>query len=335
MPTVFVAANGNDAARCTHGSPCRSLGRAYRVAALGSVVEVAGGSYGRQAIDGEPAGGGRSGAKITFRPAPKATVSISDLTVSARHIVFAGTGSHSGFSFGGWQAMPGASDVTFRNVSTKLFGIIGSSNISIIGGQVGPWDSSPAGEDPQIKALSETESPPTNILISGVYFHDITKNAYPDYHTDCLQFLSGQHVVIRNNVFARCSDTDLFIRSWARGPADSLTDFVIEHNVFGRTTSNPGYYDLQLADSQAARLLLPFVCVPSQRRGRTPDGLQLRPSPRHAGRRNPPRKHPAASRQVDVQPELLERQPTGILVQLLHRDRRAACAARPTRSRSR
>ena len=251
IPTLFVSPTGNDAGRCTNAAPCRSLGRAYRVAELGSIVQVAGGSYGAQTIGDDSSKDADRDLDVTFRPAPRSKSSFAGLTVSARHIVFAGTGLRSGFSFGAWMTMPGASDITFRDVSTNIFGIVGATKISIIGGQVGPWDSSPAGEDPQIKAASPTTSPPTDILISGVYFHDITKNSYPDYHTDCLQFLSGKHVVIRGNTFARCSDTDLFVRSWARGPADALSDFVVEHNLFGATSVNPGYYDLQLADSQA------------------------------------------------------------------------------------
>jgi hypothetical protein len=213
-------------------------------------VQVAGGSYGVQTIEDDSSKDGPGVGDVVFRPAPGATAHFAQLTIVGRHILFAGTGTNDGFSFVTWTAATGADDVTFRDVSTQIFAILSASHISIIGGQVGPWDSGPAGEDSQIKAQSADTAAPTHILISGVYFHDITKKIYPDYHTDCLQFGSGQHVVIRNNTFERCSDTDLFIRSWARGQGDDLRDFVIEHNIFNVTTLQPGYFDLQLADSE-------------------------------------------------------------------------------------
>ena len=110
-PTVFVSTTGNDGGRCTSTSPCRSLNRAYRVASPGTVVQVAGGSYGDQTIESDPAKNAAR-AVVTFRPASGATASFADLTLSADHILFAGTGLHNGFSFGGWMAMPGAEDVT-------------------------------------------------------------------------------------------------------------------------------------------------------------------------------------------------------------------------------
>jgi hypothetical protein len=247
-PSVFISPTGNDANRCTAASPCQSLNRAYRIANPGRVVQVGGGSYGAQTIDDDPSKDRRGLADVVFRPAPGATARFPNVTISARHIVFAGTGTGNGFTLRAWTAASGASNITFRDVNTQIFNILSASHISIIGGQVGPWDSSPAGEDSQVKAQSGTAPPPTDILISGVYFHDITKNVYSDYHTDCLQFGSGQHVVIRNNTFTRCADADLFVRSWGRGPSDQLRNFVIEHNVFGPTLR--GYFDLQLSDSE-------------------------------------------------------------------------------------
>ena len=247
-PSVFISPAGNDANRCTTASPCQSLNRAYRMAKPGRVVQVRAGSYGAQTIEDDPSKNRPGLADVVFRPAPGATARFANVTISARHIVFAGTGTANGFTFGSWTAAFGASDITFRDVSTQIFNILSASHISVIGGQVGPWDSSPAGEDSQVKALSGTDPPPTDILIARVYFHDITKSVYPDYHTDCLQFGSGQHVVIRNNTFIRCADADLFVRSWGRGPSDQLRDFVIEHNIFGPT--HTGYFALQLSDSE-------------------------------------------------------------------------------------
>jgi hypothetical protein len=246
-PSIFIAPTGNDANRCTAASPCQSLNRAYRIAKPGRVVQVQAGSYDYQTIDDDPSKDRPGLADVVFRPAPGATARFPGVMISARHIVFAGTGIGRGFIFSQW-ATSGASNITFRDVNTQIFNILSASHISVIGGQVGPWDSNGTVEDPQVKAQSGNAPPPTHILISGVYFHDVTKNAHPESHTECLQFGSGQHVVIRNNTFVRCADTDLFVRSWNRGPADQLQDFVVEHNVFEPTYS--GYYDIQFSDSE-------------------------------------------------------------------------------------
>ena len=41
---------------------------------------------------------------------------------------------------------------------------------------------------------------PTNILIDGVYFHDIVRTN-PAAHTECLQIMAGNGIVIRNSRF--------------------------------------------------------------------------------------------------------------------------------------
>jgi hypothetical protein len=42
-----------DSNPCTAAAPCASFDRAYRAASGGQVVEVAGGSYGNQELDGD------------------------------------------------------------------------------------------------------------------------------------------------------------------------------------------------------------------------------------------------------------------------------------------
>jgi hypothetical protein len=46
--------------------------------------------------------------------------------------------------------------------------------------------------------------------------------------------------VVRNSRFLRCSDHDIFIRSWGRTAGDKLANFTIENNFFGKTTR--GFY---------------------------------------------------------------------------------------------
>lgn len=240
--TLFVTAQGSDDAPCTQARPCASFNRAYSLAAGGQVVQVAGGSYGPQTIDPHPS---NAGADIVISPAAGATVSATEVVVNGSNVKFAGTGLGTGFVFESWSVRPGARKVTFEQVNTGIFTITSASDISVIGGQVGPW---PHGSDSQINSTDDDINP-TNILIDGVYFHDVQR-ATSDDHTECLQIGAGQNVVIRNNRFARCSDHDLYIHPWHTVPGDRLSNFTIENNFFGRTSI--GYYVGQFAEGAAS-----------------------------------------------------------------------------------
>src|SRR5919109_4094429 len=78
---LFVAPSGSDAGSCTASAPCRSFDRAYRVAAPGQTVEVAGGSYGGQSLGADASK--TSTADVTFASASGATVTLGGLNIAA------------------------------------------------------------------------------------------------------------------------------------------------------------------------------------------------------------------------------------------------------------
>lgn len=230
---IHVSPTGSDANPCTLAAPCLSFNRAYRVAAPGQVVDVSPGTYPGQIIRSDPAK--TALGDVVFRPSGEGSVSLTDgLRVYASHIEFRDLLA----SY--WYAQPGARDLTFRNLDVNKLFITGASDISVIGGDVGPLENS----DSQIK--SGQGQVPTNILLDGVYFHDAIKTD-PSAHTECLQFGSGINVILRNSVFSRCSHHDVFIRSWGsiNNSPHPLKNFLIENNVFGSTLH--GYYSLRLA----------------------------------------------------------------------------------------
>lgn len=253
QPSVFLAPNGSDSAPCTRQAPCRSFQRAYRKAEAGQIVQVAGGSYPGQSIEAD---GRKLSRNIVFRPAGKARVQIrGDFDIYASRMTFRGTGRATGFEFWSWYAKPGSHHLAFDRVTSRVFIINGASNVSITGGQVGPFNScfeqskcpnQVTGEDAQVKSTGNQH--PTNIRIEGVYVHDFSKRLEPESHTDCIQFLSGKNVVIRRNVFKGCSDASLFIKLDNDGAM--VENFLIENNVFGPTT-NPtsSWYTVQIARS--------------------------------------------------------------------------------------
>jgi chitodextrinase len=235
--SVFLAPTGNDANACTQAAPCQTLDRGYRAAAPGQVVQLAAGTYtgGTVATDASKT----SAADVVFRPASGAVVTISgEVQVRGDHITF------ENMKFGGgWKSYPETDDITFREISARHLFLWSSSNISMIGGEVGPSDGSDY--DPAITEYSGSRIAPRNILIDGVDFHDWYRPAGTDYHTECLQVGAGVNVTVRNSRFWNCATHDIFIRSWGgiNGGVHELKGWVIENNFFART--NDGYYSIQ------------------------------------------------------------------------------------------
>jgi len=229
---LFVAPDGNGT-NCSSSAPCGSFSAAYAKAVPGDVVEVAGGSYGSQRIS---AISGRSGADVVFRPAAGAAVTLAYVDVYGTNVELRDFRVS-----GGWYIRAGARFVTMRNLTvTGAIFVTSASDISILGGSVGPGDS----KDSQIKASNTTGAPvPQNILIDGVDFHDWTRNADPTAHVECLQFGAGDGITIRNSTFRNCETQGLFMRSW--GGTARIRNVVIENNWFDATTV--GYYAVRIS----------------------------------------------------------------------------------------
>ena len=225
-PNLFVAPTGNDGAQCTATAPCASFGRAFGLARAGQVVEVAGGTYPPQTIAGD------RGGRVILQAAPGANVVVGgEVTVSAKHLELRR------MSFGGgWQAMAGADDLTFRDVNAGGMFIFSASNVRVIGGAVGPG----VNYHPMIAATDGSSVPPRNVLIDGVSFHDWTRTS-PDVHIECLQIGAGDGITIRNSTFRNCHVFALAVTQFGlAGPPRNLT---IENNFFDRG-GDGGFYSI-------------------------------------------------------------------------------------------
>jgi hypothetical protein len=134
-----------------------------------------------------------------------------------------------------WKTSNSTSNVSFVNLTVHggIF-INSSSNISVIGGSVGP------GTDfhPQIAAWP-VGTQVRNVLISGVYFHD-WRGSRPGVHTQCLLVGSALGITIRNSVFHNCAVFDLAFTNFNGG---IVRDVLVENNVFD-TSVDGGFYSL-------------------------------------------------------------------------------------------
>jgi len=222
---LFVAATGSDAAGCAAARPCLTLDRAYHKAVPGQVVELVGGRYGEQTISADPSKS--SASDVVFRPVKGASVSIGSVYVNGKHF------SLQDVSVDSVDFYDTADDVTFRNVVMRGFWIWSASNISILGGAVGPLlDVVP------YVAYGKSQVAPRQILIDGVLFHDIQRSS-ESVHAECLMVSGGDGVTIRNSRFTRCAVMDLFFTSWS-GPAEPK-NVVLENNFFDAPASGGVY----------------------------------------------------------------------------------------------
>jgi hypothetical protein len=256
-PSVYLSPSGSDSNPCTGGAPCLTFGRAYRAAAPGAVVQLAGGSYGGQSI---PVDGAKtSTADVVFRPAPGAGVNVGNIDVFGRHVSF------ENFNAGGWHVQPDADDVTFRNVNSndRIF-ISSATNVSVYGGTVDGggryWSNGN-----QVKRRTTTATIPDNILFDGVTIKNFRKDPGGEDHVDCLHVLSGRGITVRNSRFANCEHFDILFTQFL-GPTPR--DILIENNFFDCCGS--GYYSVMLGGGHGESYVNALIRNNSANKSMTP-----------------------------------------------------------------
>jgi hypothetical protein len=231
-PSLYLSPGGNDNGRCSKSAPCRTFRGAYAVARSGDVIELAGGQYSSQQIPRSNAL--ENAAKnVVFQPAPGAQVSVGSLKVYGSHVEFRD------LAIDGYDTFTSAHNLVFRRIDTSGFWIWSSANVSIIGGDVGPL----VNDTPYISYEGGSSVPPTNIVVDGVRFHDMT--ATGDTHTECLMVSGGHGITIRRSSFRNCFYFDIFFTQWS-GP-DPPAGILLENNVFASAT-NGGFYSVYFSD---------------------------------------------------------------------------------------
>ena len=72
---------------------------------------------------------------------------------------------------------------------------------------------------------------PTDILLDGVYIHDVVSNQDPSAHSECIQFTAGIRVAIRNSRFVGRSTQGVFFKEDVGGVIDTV---LVENSWFGK-----------------------------------------------------------------------------------------------------
>jgi hypothetical protein len=187
------------------------------VAASGAVVSVAAGSYSNQPdLDLARA--------VTFRAS--GTVSLS-----GTHPSLWETGSGftlDGFSFpNGFYIRPGAHDITVSHFTTLDAYIMSASDIVWADGQIRGQNNNDGG---QIKSSGEGGTIPSNITLSNVSVHDVTRTDGSS-HTDCLQVGAVNGMLVERSRFYSCATQGLFFDPIFG--TDSIRNVTVRNSFFG------------------------------------------------------------------------------------------------------
>ena len=228
----YVSPAGNDSNACTQAAPCATFGRAYRAASAGQIVSVAPGSYGRQTIPVDSTKTSSSDVVFVGNGA-----STGELVVQGNHVTL------SNLQSGGWEAASGSNDVTFLNVNVSGGGAVfvtSATNVAVIGGII-DGAGGYVRNGSQVKPASSSSPQPQNVLFDGVTIRNYRKDPSSSDHVDCLHFMSGTGMTIRNSSFSNCEHFDILFTKFL-GPTPS--NVLIENNFF--RCCGAGFYSVQL-----------------------------------------------------------------------------------------
>jgi hypothetical protein len=235
---LFLSASGSDTATCLASAPCKTLNRAYQVAAPGDVVQLAAGSYGDQAIQRNTAL--TSSGDVVFRPASGASVTLGTVTIYGSHVTLQGMkATDLNARVSDPYRFP-VSDITFREMDARNFMVLSASDVNVIGGDYGPASDCGGpygGSNNSIRRFAENGAPnPQNILVEGVRIHDIISENFTQCHIEGLAVFAGEGVTVRDSKFWGNSVYDIFLQSNS-GP---ISKVLIENNWFAATVGQGG-----------------------------------------------------------------------------------------------
>jgi hypothetical protein len=240
---VWMATNGSDSgANCRRSttaganpdpsgaSLCSTLAKAFALSQPGDVIGVLPGNYPSQSVSGAKASPGvTADMGITGTSA-----SFADLNVGGSTSWFTIENGRTGY---GWNytTTPVPDHITFRNiVSTSVVFIKGGSNLSILGGSIGPV----AVDTDGALVLEGIPVPITNVLVQGVDFHNITRSSTcmaNACHAEVIRIDDGSSAItLDGNTFESNNDPNsstVFLGS--KTGTNQLHDVTMRNNFFG------------------------------------------------------------------------------------------------------
>lgn len=213
---------------------CGSMQAAYAKAKSGYTILVKQGTYAAsQALENLTQVSGTD--PVTFKAEPGASVTIDYLgTDSVSNVEFDDFITH------GWE-IKYSQNVTLRNVkascsdcSTAAIIGGGSKHIKIYDAEIGPVD---PGDGLEIQPINNNPITSTthndDILIDGLFLHDLTRNLDPSAHDDCLAVEDGINMTFKRLKFYNCATQGLYTSAGGIAPGSLADNITVENSWFG------------------------------------------------------------------------------------------------------
>jgi chitodextrinase len=268
--SVFVSPSGSDANACSQAAPCKTFDRAYRVAACGATVSLAGGSYPTQTINAPEK---ECSSYITFTPASGAVVTTQTVTIrSGDWIKFLGNstnflmrdngsvGSTSGFYLSptGTGMNEPVDHIWVEGLDFETFLLRGADDVTFKNNDIGPGKNNHYDEKLWVSVGHDgsnyVNNYSTNLVLDGNTIHSFTRDACAasGCHVECLT-MEAENFIIKNNQFLDC---DIFgiILGQDQGFSTIGTQNVIEDNIIHCCKTTSGYA-LALGDTEQGSLV--------------------------------------------------------------------------------
>jgi hypothetical protein len=201
------------------------------------VVQLAGGSYGSQAIDGTKAAPG-----VVFRPASGQQPVFNVVEMHGENVELRDVKATY------WDVIYPGRGFVARNVDVEWFETHGGRDVTVVGGDIGP-SYNPGGSSANIRIgyganNSGVDQPTRNLVIDGVYIHDFRRGTDAD-HMECLFVIGVDGMVLRNSTLVRCDIYAIFFTRawWSNAGIIDNTNILLENNVFDESTNHGQYQD--------------------------------------------------------------------------------------------
>ena len=233
--TLHVSRSGTASSACSAVAPCDSFNRAYQLAGAGDVVRVAGGTYNTLSLSDLPAKA--SAEKVVFEPALGASVQVANLTIRNTDNV-----EVRDMRVATWDVVQGSEHVVLRNITvlneTSGGFMSGVSDVQVIGGEIGNID---PGDGIH---FNNQYGRSTNIVIDGLYMHDLNRTLDTSAHNDGMQTGDVDGLVIRNSVITNSGTQGIFLEPYNGGVTRNI---LIENNFLG--SAHLGYNILNIRNA--------------------------------------------------------------------------------------
>ena len=130
------------------------------------------------------------------------------------------------------RSWPGSANLVWQNIDARIFSVLDSTNVSIVGGDYGPCQAPRDGN-----CVSLVAGTSSNVTIEGVYIHDISSTDLTNYHVVGLFIRGGNNVTIRRSKFRGNMITNIRFQNQ---PCCSNQTILVENNWFAAPLQGDG-----------------------------------------------------------------------------------------------